>query len=330
MGMPRISKGRLLRCAIVVLILACLFFTALAGIALWERHFGEFSGDPQSEKTLSYGGKEYVFRDGIETFLVMGLDKAGEADSYNNDQQADFLMLFVFDNVNGTCTALHINRDTMAEMNVLGVAGNPVDTVTKQIALAHTYGNGRDVSCRNVADAVTQLLFGAKVNHYLSIAMDSVPTINDLVGGVTVELLEDFTFVDPAMVKGETLTLKGEQSLHYVRTRYGLEDSTNATRMERQHQYLNALLAQAKKKNTEDETFLVNAALELDGKLISDRSVNQLQELARKIMSYETVEIRELTGETRMGEKFLEFYPTEDSVKQLTCELFCKIKDTEE
>ena len=37
----------------------------------------------------------------IETFLVLGLDKFEgqvQSSSYNNDQQADFLMLFVFDN----------------------------------------------------------------------------------------------------------------------------------------------------------------------------------------------------------------------------------------
>ena len=41
------------------------------------------------------------------------------------------------------------------------------------------------------------------------------------------------------------MTLQGEQALRYVRTRYGLEDSTNSTRMARQQQYINALYAKA-------------------------------------------------------------------------------------
>ena len=51
-------------------------------------------------------------------------DGEGSADSYNNDKQADFLMLFVIDNDTKQYTAIHVNRDTVAEIDVLGVAGN--------------------------------------------------------------------------------------------------------------------------------------------------------------------------------------------------------------
>ena len=44
-----------------------------------------------------HDGKEYVLKENLETFLVLGLDKFDEEnlESYNNDKQADFLMLLI-------------------------------------------------------------------------------------------------------------------------------------------------------------------------------------------------------------------------------------------
>ena len=319
------KRRRYLKLAVVGLLVLFVVAIALFFLKLWEQQWGRFPvSDPQDEIFI-YDGKEYTPKEGIETFLVLGLDKyeqdGSNLDSYNNDKQADFLLLFVFDNNAKTFSAIHVNRDTMAKVNVLGVAGDKIDTVTKQIALAHTYGNGKDVSCRNTANAVSDLL-GVKVNHYLSLTMDSVAVFNDLVGGVEVTVLEDFTGIDETLVKGSTVTLKGEQALHYVRTRYGLEDSTNSTRMERQQQYLNGFYDKFTESIENDEEFLANAAKSISEYIVSDRSVTQMQELVRKFKEYDYGGIRDLDGESKMGEKFIEFYPKENSIKKVVSELF--------
>jgi LCP family protein required for cell wall assembly len=231
-------------------------------------------------------------------------------------------MLFVFDNETKQCTAIHINRDTMVDVHVLGVAGNKIDTLTRQIALAHTYGNGRDISCRNTANSVSSLLKGVKVNHYLSVMMDAVPIFNDLVGGVEVVVLHDFTGIDDTLVKGETVTLMGEQALRYVRTRNGLEDSTNSTRMERQQQYINALYQATQKCIADNDEFIVDASLTMSDYTVSDRSVTQLQALAEKFNQYEFLGIQGIAGESKMGEEYIEFYPDENALMELVVRLF--------
>ena len=58
--------------------------------------------------------------------LVIGVDTLGKAvgsDSYNNSEKADFLALIVFDDKNEKYTVLHINRDTMADIPMLYIAG---------------------------------------------------------------------------------------------------------------------------------------------------------------------------------------------------------------
>lgn len=323
------DKREYLRYALIALLVVILISLALFLLHYWERQRSMFPSHEVGSDSFSYKGTEYVLKENIETFLVMGLDKAaGETvnDSYNNDQQADFLMLFVFNNDAQTCTAIHINRDTMADVNVLGVAGNRVDTVTEQIALSHTYGNGRDVSCRNTADAVSSVLMGMKVNHYISFAMDSVAVLNDLVGGVEVTVSDDFTGVDDTLVKGETVLLKGEQALRYVRTRYGLEDSSNSTRMKRQQQYIHALYDKYLQCAENDSEFVVDVSLVLSDYIVSDRSVTQLQELSEKFAKYEFLEIRNLDGEFVDGERFVEFYVDAESVAKCVVDVFYRAK----
>ena len=157
--------------------------------------------------------------------------------------------------------------------------------------------------------------------------MNSVSTFNDLVGGVEVTVLDDFTGIDDTLIKGETVTLNGQQALHYVRSRYGLEDSSNSTRMKRQRQYLSALYEKTQQCMESNDDFIVDATLKMSNYIISDRSVTQLQELARKFMAYEFVEISTIEGESKLGEQYVEFYPDADSIDKLVIELFYQPKE---
>jgi len=304
----------------VVLVLSVVFFA----LNLWERQHGEYQGQPDAlEAVRMHNGEKYALKDRIETLLLLGLDTydAGQPESFTNNKQADFLLLLVMDNENGSCKAIHINRDTMAQMHVLGVAGDRVGSVTKQIALAHTYGNGREVSCRNAADAVSTLL-GVEVDHYLSVTMDAVPVFNDLMGGVTLEVMNDFSQVDPSLVMGETVTLTGQQALRYVRSRYGLDDPTNNQRMKRQKQYLEALYERSRQCMQADDTFVSRAALAMTDYLVSDVSGNKLESTLSHFAENRLDAIYSLDGETREGEKFMEFYPDQASVAQVVIECF--------
>ena len=298
-------------------------------IEKWDETQGSFPEHEVTDLTIEHNGTSYIPKDTIETFLVLGLDKhdgEGQADSYNNNKQADFLMLFVLDHATKQYAAIHINRDTMVNVNVLGVAGNRVDTLRKQIALAHTYGNGRDVSCRNTADSVSSLLMGVKVNHYISMTLDTVTVMNDLVGGVEVVVLDDFTGIDDTLIKGETVTLTGDQPLTYIRTRHGMEDDTNVARMKRQEQYLEALLEAFKDSVANDAEFIVDASLKVSDHIISDRSVTQLQTLGEKFDQYEFLGIQSIEGPSVMGAEFMEFHADESAVKELVVSLFYKPK----
>jgi len=317
----------------VILLIVLIFALAFILLRHWEQTKGVFSGSSSNTSTdsiLEYQGEEFVENNNIETILLMGLDKFSEEvdnSSYTNNQQSDFVMLLAIDNAKKSCTAVHINRDTITDINVLGVAGQKIDTVKGQLALSYAYGDGDKVSCRNTVDSVSNIIFGAHIDHYISLTMDAVPVFNDMVGGVEVEVLDDFSNIDETLVKGEKITLLGDHALNYVRSRYNLEDSTNGRRMERQKQYLNALYNKTKLCIQNNEEFIAKSALEISEYMVSDCSVTRLQEIMEKVSSYEFTEIKTLPGESKMGAEFVEFYVDEEATKKLVVDLLFKLKE---
>lgn len=324
------SKRKILQCVTVILIVVLVLSVVLLGLYIWERNRGVYQGEVVGlDSTIEYNGEEYVLKKGIETLLVLGLDKYDEPideSAFMNDRQSDFVMLFVIDNNNKNCTLLHVNRDTMLEVNKLDIAGKKIGTEVKQLALAHTYGSGDKVSCRNTADAVSKLLLNAKINNYMSVTMDAVPLYNDLVGGVEVEILDDFTGIDDSLVKGEKVKLIGNQALTFVQSRKGVADSSNESRMGRQKQYLEALHSKTQECIKTDDKFVVDACVKMADYMVSNCSVTQMQNLFKKISEYEFTSINYLEGETKAGEKFVEFYPNAESVKSQVVSLFYEKK----
>lgn len=268
-------------------------------------------------------GKWYAERN-LATVLVMGIDAAEgltELNSYNNNHQNDFLMLFLHDVDTGRSAAIHINRDTMTDITMLGVTGQPTGTRYAQLALAYNYGSGDHVSSNNVVSAVERLMYGMQVDHYITLAMDAVPIINDWAGGVTVEVLDDFTGIDDSLVQGELIRLRGQQSLNYVRMRKGLDDSSNLHRMERQRQYAEEWVNCAQRKLTDPES-VADLVMQLDGHYRSSCTAEELLDFAQNLSANPSVPTYELKGEAVKGEEHMEFYADETALQQLVLELF--------
>ena len=329
-----LEKDNVIKVVLISAIIIAFLAATLILVGILDKNYGIFPEQMQEDKVLEYKGEDYVLKKDVETFLILGLDKMSQdtkGDSYNNNQQADFLVLMVFDNSAKTYSAIHINRDTMAEIEVLGLAGNKVGTVNSQIALAHTYGKGGSISNANTAKAVSKLLKDIKVNHYMSITLDAVPIMNDLVGGVTVEVLDDFTDVDTGLVKGETVTLTSEQALTYIRERQGTGEKTNVSRMKRQKQYIESMRDEIEKCIENDSEFLSDAVLKISDYMESDCSATRLQSIGKRLKSYEFVGLKEIEGEAKTVESddgaHIEFYPDEDKLMQMVVGLFYEKED---
>mgnify|MGYP001092375232 FL=1 len=338
--MPQVHiKKRNTKKIFVLIIFLLVFVCVVLGVFFWESKQKQEAMLVQAEidEPARKRREGWVERDGVwyapkqdqETMLLIGMDKMDPleaSESYNNNAQSDFLLLAIFDNTKETTTLLHINRDTMAQIPVLGVTGQPAGSITGQLALAHTYGSGLQDSCVNTVNAVSDFLYGIKIDHYVAMTMGAVPYINDLVGGVPVTVLDDFSGIDDSLVEGETITLKGEQALHYVRIRSGLEDSSNLNRMKRQQQYLESMAEQIGKL---DEDFSVSPQQisTISKYIISDCSIDTLSRMAEQFVDYPLQEMQDIQGEAIVGEEYMEFYADEAALQEQILDLFYEVKE---
>lgn len=179
--------------------------------------------------------------------------------------------------------------------------------------LAHTYGSGGLDSCRNTVEAVSNLLYGVKIDRYIAFTMDAVVKINDLAGVVTVTVQDDMTSVSPDMYKGATVTLNGYIALAYVRVRSGLEDSSNLRSMDRQRQYMKELRNVMTAKMESDETFILKALNNVSDYMTSVCTVNRLSRMYDHWKQYADSSILTMEGEAKKDAEFMEFYPNEDA-----------------
>jgi LCP family protein required for cell wall assembly len=194
--------------------------------------------NPPREPELIVDGVAYAKKVGITSLLFMGIDKTA---SSVGGGQCDTVFLVINNQEDEVQTVLQISRDTMVEIDLLDANGKPFNlTRRQQICLSHSYGPGNEISCENTVRAVSRLLNDIQVDGYVAIPYDAIPIVNDVVDGVEVKIEDDFSSMDPSLVEGESVTLKGEQALHFVRGRMTVADGTNENRMKRQRTYMNA------------------------------------------------------------------------------------------
>lgn len=275
------------------------------------------------QNDITYNGVTYTRRPQLETYLLMGIDVEGPAKgnkSYSGGGQADVQLLLVVDNTNQTWQVLQINRDSMVEVQVLGMTGEVLQTQTAQIATAHAYGDGTERSCRNAVAAVSNMLGGKTIDGYVALNMDAVAILNDMVGGVPVTITSDFTDIDPSLQEGETITLQGQQALAFVRSRKGVDDETNLSRMERQRQYLAAL---EEKMAQQDEEFVIRAYDAVSDYMVTDMGSGTVAELGEKMKTYEELPFLTIAGESGTDEEGSATYTLDqDSLQQAIMSLF--------
>lgn len=323
MRIRKTVKGFVYFCILLILVFVMLY----SGLRIWEStvlYSDDTTVEPVQTKTIIRDGIAYYPRQDINVMLVLGIDQEGPVQSsnyYRNKGAADSVMLLVFDETNEECTVLYLNRDTMLDMDVMGVRGEYAGTTYGQLALAHTYGSGLEDSCENVKSTLMNFMHGLTIDYYVAMKMDAIPILNDAVGGVTVTVVDDFSLVDPSITLGE-VTLQGDQVINFVRTRKDVGDQKNVTRMERQKEYVNGFLNRLMEKEHEDTNFIIKVYEEVAPYLVSDCSINTLSGMLDRYVDFSIKEIVTPEGDNVIGDGHYEFYVDEEKLDELIVRLF--------
>ena len=353
------KKHRILKKILLVLILlllagigACvyLFFSGQAKITqkgqasrpeLKPVHTEEVQIDTEilDEDTIKYNGTKYKYNEDMINLLFIGVDTSGALNNQDNTAtstiiagtdaeseagQADTIILAALDNKAKKVTLIPINRDTFTEISIYDIYGKFVEKQKEQIALSYAYGDGRNKSAELTREAVSNLFYGLPIHGYFSINTSAITVINDMIGGVELTLLDDFTFADPSYVKGTTVRLQGSFAETYLRSRMGVGDGTNVSRMERQQQYLTALASQTLGAVKKDLTLPVSLYQTIADYMVTDISADEVSYLATQAAGYSLSDnfIRNIAGESVAGDIYMEFHVDEKAFYELILDVF--------
>ena len=310
--------------AVILFLIVAMLFSGLQVLESTVLFRGSETELQSERKTIVRDGVEYFPRQDLTVIMVLGIDQYGPVESsgyYRNEGSADSVMLFLFDETNKDCSVLYLNRDTMLDMNVLGLKGDLAGTVYGQLALAHTYGPGMEDSCENVKKTLMNFIHGLTIDYYVAMNMDAIPILNDAVGGVTVTVTDDFSKVNPTITMGE-LKLQGDQVIDYVRTRKNVGDQKNVTRMARQKEYVDGFLKALMVKKDESLEFATSLYEQISPYVVTDCSVNTLSGMMSRYGDFTLSEVINPEGENIIGDEHYEFYVDEEKFDELILRLF--------
>lgn len=283
-------------------------------------------------KFVVYKGKKYCYNENNINILCMGVDKSIQEtgkDNIGENGQADALILAVLDSETGHLSLVNISRDAMVDVNKYNVKGQYLGTENMQLCLAYSYGDGKEQSCANTMESVSRLLYGMPINAYAAMEYSAISILNDAVGGVTVEVLEDLTQSDAALQKGSIVTLKGEQAHTYVRSRNTEVLDSNNMRMNRQKQYLDAFVQKAISETKSNITTPVNLYNSISDYMVTNINSSEITYLASLIMENGITggDMFTVPGEVKQGKKYAEFIPDDEKLYELILDVFYKQAD---
>lgn len=285
------------------------------------------------EGWVRHDGKVYEYNDDILTFLFLGIDKMDKV-TPNPDLvsggQSDAIFLLVVDTAAKDMCLVGVNRDTIVDIRMVGIGEDGEDIIyPAQLTVQHGFGDGMEGSCKLTEEAVSKLFYDLPIHGYVSFNMGGIADLNDAIGGVELEILEDLPNVHKNWTKGTQVKLEGMDAFYYVKYRDTTIFESARNRLARQKQYLGVFAKQAIAATKKDITLPVTLYGTLKDYIVTDISIGEMTYLASELANYQfdVDEIYTMEGTTISGEIFEEFYPDKDALRDLIIQVFYREVD---
>ncbi|WP_308406811.1 LCP family protein [Streptomyces sudanensis] len=239
-----------------------------------------------------------VPRGGRNVLLVGSDSRAGENAAYGRDrgtQRSDTTILLHLSARGHGLTAVSIPRDLMVEVPACRTkAGKRSAPRFAQFNLAFQVG-GTACTVRTV-----ERLTGIRVDHHVVVDFRGFKEMVDAVGGVRVCVREPVDDPDAGLrLPAGPRTLDGEQALGYVRARKSLGDGSDTERMNRQQEFLGALVAKVQSNGVLLNPARLYPVLDAATRSLTTDpglgSLRDLYDLVRRLRGVPAEEVRFLT-----------------------------------
>ena len=326
----RRHKGILVCVMVVVVCLAIGFLGAL------EAHHRQAERQVEAGKSYNAGsgyrnivfqGEKYHYNHRITSILFVGLDSEGDIDrlnKYSIAPRADSIALIALDEMHKKMPIIALNRDTMTRIRKYTLSGKDRGMYRDHLGYAYTYGDGGRVSCENICEAVSELLYGIPVNDYIVINRTSMITLSEIIGSVVVTVPnDDLTIYGEQYQKDAVVTIDASNLEFFVRTRDINKHYSNEGRMERQQAYINGAIERIRgivKNNPQEAWEMVQTATKSVRTNITKARYLDLVRVMNHTV-YKDKDYYIPGGEHKVTDHD-EFYPNEQELLQKVIEVF--------
>lgn len=327
----RIYKRIVLAILAIILIVAIVF----ASLFFYYRNEGKNSIKPNLENTeyheqIEYDGHTYQYNDDVVAFAFIGIDQRDMDEAVGTDFVGanDTNIVVAINTVSGATSMIAIPRETLVDIDIYQ-NGEYLGIEENRLALAYSYGDGKEQSCQNTVDAISRILQNVPIEKYYVLDLNGIAPINDAIGGVMVKSSIDIPQF--GIETDKVVTLKGDMAESYVRARSMTDIEGSIDRIGRQVQYLESFASQtipAAIINFATVANLYNVGAQYSQTNMTVQEVTYLASLLRSknVNHFDTVT---LDGEMRTeqdtaGERYLHalFTPDDDFLMQTVLDTF--------
>ncbi|MCD8369685.1 MAG: LCP family protein [Clostridiales bacterium] len=304
-----------------------------------EAFSGTDSGDwpDLSETTVEWEDKTWRRSSNVKAILCMGVDRSDELTEYRsltvegNAGQSDGIFLLAWDSARGQIRLLMIPRDTMTEITALNDDGSLRGKEVDHLTLAYAYGDGREMSCDNMVESVSNLLLNLPIDFYLAVDIQVINILNDAVGGVTVTVpTAGMEQTDPDFVKGETITLHGSQAEHFVRYRDIKTANSALTRMSQHRQFIQGFFDAVSEQAKEDSGVVAALFEQIQNYMVTNMRKEEYLKTAMDVLMGEGIPedgYYTLPGMGFTTNEYDEYYADTEQMIPLLLNLFFQSKE---
>lgn len=292
---------------------------------------------------IAIDGKVYAYNEECINVLVLGVDKQGdisEEEDYENWEagQTDAIFLVSLNPVTNEIHIVGIPRNSMVNVDIYDEENHKIKTVHDQICLQYAFAGGGQAGLDRVKKSVGELFYELPIHGAFAIGYDAVGIVNDMAGGVEVEVLEDLTKEHASFVPGNRVQLNGKLALLYVRSRHYGELGSPTKRLQRQKQYITALIYKMMGEVKKNPILVKDMYNAVTPYMNTDVTLDEAVYLAAEAVNYrfDTDSFQLLEGEDqavmipeeklRWGEErepfYNDYYLDEDNVKKIMLSLF--------
>ncbi|MEV1045378.1 LCP family protein [Streptomyces sp. NPDC049916] len=226
----------------------------------------------------------------------------GAKETFGAPPLADVQMLLHLSADRSNLSVISMPRDTMLKMpKCTAPDGEIFPASRRDVQTNESLGRGGP----GCTVATWYELTGIRVDHFMMIDFAGVVSMADAIGGVPV-CVDANIHSRGADGKGSglklekgTTSVKGEQALQWLRTRYGFEDNTDLGRAKAQHQYMNSMVRELRKgTKLTDPAKLMNLAEAATAALTVDKGLDTVKKLYDLAEEFKKVPTKRITMST--------------------------------